>query len=78
VAALLGGHSPLQTQAPVKMEAKELEAEICRLKEENANLLEQREVLKKSPGILCEAPHRGMPGSNACAANMKSNGCAKR
>jgi transposase len=41
-----------------------LEAEIRRLREENAKLLEQREVLKKSLGILSEVPLRGMPGSN--------------
>ena len=41
----------------------ELEAEIARLREENAKLLEQREVLKKSLGILSEPPPRGMPGS---------------
>src|SRR2546428_4940755 len=34
----------------------ELEAEIRRLRAENAKLLEQREVLKKSLGILSEAP----------------------
>jgi transposase len=43
---------------------EELEAEIRRLREENAKLLEQREVLKKSLGILSEVPPRGMPGSN--------------
>ena len=43
---------------------EELEAEIRRLTEENAKLLEQREVLKKSLGILSEAPPRGMPKSN--------------
>lgn len=42
----------------------ELEAEIRRLRSENAKLLEQREVLKKSLGILSEMPPRGMPGSN--------------
>ncbi len=42
---------------------EELEAEIRRLREENAKLLEQREVLKKSLGILSEMPPRGMPGS---------------
>ena len=42
----------------------ELEAEIRRLRGENAKLLEQREVLKKSLGILSEAPPRGMPESN--------------
>ncbi len=41
-----------------------LEAEIRRLREENAKLLEQREVLKKSLGILSEVPPRGMPGSS--------------
>lgn len=41
----------------------ELEAEIIRLREENAKLLEQRETLKKSLGILSEMPPRGMPGS---------------
>jgi hypothetical protein len=34
------------------------------LRVENAKLLEQREVLKKSLGILSEVPHSGMPGSN--------------
>jgi transposase len=42
---------------------EELEAEIRRLRAENAKLLEQREVLKKSLGILSEAPLRGMPES---------------
>jgi len=43
---------------------EELEAEIRRLSAENAKLLEQREVLKKSLGILSEVPPSGMPGSN--------------
>lgn len=43
---------------------EQLEAEIRRLREENAKLLEQREVLKKSLGILSEVPPRGLPGSN--------------
>src|SRR5947208_15451902 len=43
---------------------EELEAEIHRLHAENAKLLEQREVLKKSLGILSEMPPRGMPESN--------------
>ena len=42
----------------------DLQAEIRRLKEENAKLYEQREVLKKSLGILSEAPLRSMPKSN--------------
>jgi len=51
---------PGQTRRSVEA----LEAEIRRLRAENAKLLEQREVLKKSLGILSEVPHRGMPGSN--------------
>jgi transposase len=47
-----------------KPEVQRMEAEIRRLKEENAKLLEQREVLKKSLGILCEPPARGTPKSN--------------
>jgi len=43
---------------------EQLEAEIHRLRAENAKLLEQREVIKISLGILSEAPLRGMPGSN--------------
>ena len=43
---------------------EQLEAENRRLWEENAKLLEQREVLKKSLGILSEAPPRGMPKFN--------------
>ncbi len=43
---------------------EELQAEIRRLREENAKLLEQREVLKKSLGLLSETPRRGMPGSS--------------
>jgi transposase len=42
---------------------EELEAE-NRLRAENAKLLEQREILKKSLGILSEVPPRDMPGSN--------------
>ena len=41
----------------------ELEAD-RRLRAENAKLLEQREVLKKSLGILSEMPPRDMPESN--------------
>ena len=42
---------------------EEIEAENARLREENAKLIEQREILKKSLGILSETPRRGMPGS---------------
>ena len=47
-----------------KRSVEALEAVIRRLRAENAKLLEQREVLKKSLGILSEAPPRGMPESN--------------
>ncbi len=52
-----GAHKPTRS-------VEQLEAEIRRLRDENAKLLEQREVLKKSLGILSEPPPRGMPGSN--------------
>jgi transposase len=78
VAAELGIRAPLlyrwarTEQAPGESSApgpkrllnvEQLEAEIRRLRAENAKLLEQREVLKKSLGILSEMPPRGMPGS---------------
>jgi len=75
VAAELGIRPPLlyrwagQERQPKPSEPKSrrnveaLEAEIRRLRAENAKLLEQREVLKKSLGILSEVPHRGMPES---------------
>ena len=44
---------------------EEIEAENRRLREENAKLIEQREILKKSLGILSETPRRGMPGSRS-------------
>ena len=47
-----------------KRNVEELERENRLLRQENAKLLEQREVLKKSLGILSEVPHRGMPESN--------------
>ena len=40
---------------------EQLEAEIRRLRAENAKLLEQREVLKKSLGILSEVPPEVCP-----------------
>jgi transposase len=58
LAALQGGQPELRTPM-----VEELQAEIRRLREENAKLLEQREVLKKSLGILSEPPPRGMPRS---------------
>jgi transposase len=59
------GQSDLSKNEPGRgRSVEELEAEIRRLRSENAKLLEQREVLKKSLGILSEVPPRGMPGSN--------------
>ena len=58
-AAQQGG--PPEASAPHLLE---LQAEIRRLNEENAKLLEQREVLKKSLGILSETPPRSMPKSS--------------
>jgi len=49
--------------AKTRRSIEEVEAENRLLREENTKLLEQREILKKSLGILSEAPHRGMPGS---------------
>lgn len=48
-----------KTEAKSKRSVEALEAEIRRLRAENAKLLEQREVLKKSLGILSETPPRG-------------------
>jgi transposase len=61
-AAQQGGVSEPKQMSP---RVDQLEAEVRRLREENAKLLEQREVLKKSLGILSEPPARGMPKSNA-------------
>ena len=45
-------------------ESKEgLQQEILRLREENSRLAEQRDILKKSLGILSEPPRSGMPRS---------------
>ena len=53
-----------QTGRRPRRSVEELEAENRHLRAENTKLLEQREVLKKSLGILSEVPPRGMPGSN--------------
>lgn len=44
---------------------EELERENRLLRAENAQLLEQRNILKKSLGILCEAPPSATSKSNA-------------
>jgi transposase len=78
VAAELGIRAPLlyrwahlerepnvsKSESKPRRSVAELEAEIRRLRAENTKLLEQREVLKKSLGILSEVPPRGMPESN--------------
>lgn len=58
------GPNACKSESKPNRSIAELEAEIRRLRAENAKLLEQREVLKKSLGILSEAPPRGMPESN--------------
>lgn len=63
VAAARGG-KPDGVHPASKMSSEEMQSRIRHLEHENAKLLEQREVLKKSLGILCEAPHRGMPKSS--------------
>src|SRR5437660_11258589 len=55
-------HSKAQLSTGRRVE--ELEAEIRRLRAENATRLEQRDVVRKSLGILSEVPPRGMPESN--------------
>ena len=62
-ASLERGPSGPKAEHKPRRSVEELEAEIRRLRAENAKLLEQREVLKKSLGILSEAPPRGMPES---------------
>ena len=42
-----------------------LAAENARLKQELARVTEQRDILKKSLGILCEPPRRSMPTSKS-------------
>jgi transposase len=55
---------PANSPGPKRLRSmEELEAEIRRLRAENTKLLEQREVLKKSLGILSEVPPSGMPES---------------
>lgn len=53
-----------KTEPKLKRSVEQLEAEIVCLRAENAKLLEQREVLKKSLGILSEVPSSGMPASS--------------
>jgi len=54
---------PSSTGRKPTRSVEQLETENRHLRAENAKLLEQREVLKKSLGILSEVPPRGMPGS---------------
>jgi transposase len=58
------GQSPRSAGATGLPESKEgLQAEVVRLRHEVNRLTEQRDILKKAAGILCELPLRGMPGS---------------
>ncbi len=54
-----------QTGIKPRRSVEQLETENLRLRHENAKLLEQREVLKKSLGILSEVPPSGMPESKS-------------
>jgi len=65
--------SPSESKS--KRSVEELESEIRRLRAENAKLLEQREVLKKSLGILSEAPPR-VARIEQMSAHTRSHGCA--
>ena len=71
----LGAHGARTQRAQAgrkpRRSLEELEAENRRLRAENAKLLEQREVLKKSLGILSEVPPRGMPGSKQMSGQYK-------
>jgi transposase-like protein len=58
------GPAAAKPGAKSRRSLEELEAENRHLRAENTKLLEQREVLKKSLGILSEVPRSGMPGSN--------------
>jgi transposase len=58
------GQSPRSAGATGLPEGKDaLQAEVVRLRGEVTRLTEQRDILKKAAGILCELPLRGMPGS---------------
>ena len=58
------GQSPRSAGATGLPEGKEaLQAEVVWLRGEVTRLTEQRDILKKAAGILCELPLRGMPGS---------------
>jgi transposase len=58
------GQSPRSAGATGLPEGKDtLQAEVVRLRGEVTRLTEQRDILKKATGILCELPLRGMPGS---------------
>lgn len=42
-----------------------LQAEVLHLREELARITEQRDILKKAAGILCETPRKSMPAYKA-------------
>ncbi len=59
----LDGEDAAKAGAKPSRSLEALEAENRRLRTENAKLLEQREVLKKSLGILSELPQSATAGS---------------
>ena len=58
-----GGKSRAADSPRLPDSKEELQAEVLRLKRELGRITEQRDILKKAAGILCELPLRGMPGS---------------
>jgi transposase len=53
-----------KTHAPVRPNSPgQLESELAALRRENAYLRQQRDILKKTLGILSEPPNSGMSGS---------------
>ena len=51
-------HAPLRPSSPAQ-----LDSELAALRRENAHLRQQRDILKKTLGILSELPSSGMSGS---------------
>ena len=57
-----GDSSPAARGLEGALRAAQLEAEITRLRRENDYLRQQRDILKKTLGILSEAPTNGISG----------------
>jgi transposase len=58
-----GSESSLTHQVSKRRRPEELEAELARLERENQYLRQQRDILKKTLGILSEDPNSGTNGS---------------